>query len=252
MSEIRALHLDLIGVINNASSLPQDIKRILRKNRYIRVLKDMGDNGKWFAMVTFFRTKDGSFISPTTALTEKDINFFLIQAKNTYKGSTIVVKTGAKEKPGKIKVDGEENQRCNIRGAATIIRVSQNGNVEVYRVTSPTVDNKKQIRVFTRFEDILPFENEHLLNATIEDNEVLKEFADDIKRAHTETKEKKDREYERIEVPAEKEALVEKPETEETKEAPTEPETAPKPRKPEPKKKTAKGKSLKDLEAFKI
>ena len=212
MSEIRDLDLKLIGVINDAFSLPQDIKRILREDRSIRVLKDKRNNEKWFAMVTFRKEEDNFFTSPTTALTEKNINYFLIQARNTDQKSTIVVKTGAKEKPGKVKADGEGNQRCNIRGAATIIRVSQNGNVGIYRVNSPTIDNKKQIKVSILFKGTLPFKNKRSFNAKIKKNKIPKEFVPDLKKAYASINgsrlENKDQKIKRVEAPAKKERLM--------------------------------------------
>lgn len=249
---MQGLYFKLIGVINDATGLSESLKR----HGSIRVINDTKKGGQ-FAMVEFMRTEDGSFIPPTTELTEKDINFFLVEVVNTYMGAEMIVRTGDKEKPREIRVDKFGNQHCKISKAGTIIRVSRWGKVEIFHVTSPTVNNRKYIKTFPVFEDNLPFENSSLLDAVIKDEPVLKQFESDIKKAYDTIKEApkfenkmnlsevkynllkdKKREFKPVnpEIPPKVEDLIAKSETD-SKPKDTKPETEKtKPRKGTPKK----------------
>lgn len=129
-------------------------------------------------------------MSPITAITERDIDYFLIQVVNTYRGSIVIVKTGDDERITEAKVDQQGIQRIHIRNAGLLMRVSENGGVEIYRVSSPTANNKKTIRVFTLFTENLPFGNPKLLDAIINDDELLREFGSDLKAIYAALKQK--------------------------------------------------------------
>ena len=152
---------------------------------------DRNKEGKEFALVEFLKTEDGFYTSPVTELAEKDMTYFIVKAVNTYQGSTLIVKNAESGKPSKVKTDKRGIQRCNIRGSGIVIRVSQRGHVEIYYVTSPTENNKKKIKYVTLFEGDIPFNNSHIANIMIEDNETLKEYAEDIKEAYKQIKEDK-------------------------------------------------------------
>jgi len=185
---MKGLYLDnLIGVIKDASSLSQS----LRNHGSIRVFPDRSKEGKEFALVEFQKKPDGTFGSPATELAEKDMTYFLIQAVNTYKGSTLIVKNAENGKLREIRTDRRGIQKCNIRGSGIVIRVSQRGHIEIYYVTSPTENNKKKVKYHTLFEGDIPFNNSHIANIMIEDNEYLKAHAEDIKKAYEQIKENK-------------------------------------------------------------
>ena len=185
---MQGLYLDnLIGVIKDASSL----SRSLRNHGSIRVFPDQNKPDKEIALVEFLKTEDGFYTSPVTELAEKDMTYFIVKAVNTYQGSTLIVKNAESGKPGKVKTDKRGIQRCNIRGSGIVIRVSQRGFVEIYYVSSPTENNKKKVKCLTLFEGNIPFNNSHIADIMIEDNETLKEYAEDIKEAYKRIKENK-------------------------------------------------------------
>jgi len=184
---MKGLHFNLIGVIKNAFSIPEN----LRKHGSIRAFPDKKKEGNYFAFVEFQRKTDGTFGSPVTGLAEKDMDYFLIQAVNTYGGSTLIVKHAESGKSKEVRTDKRGNQRCNIRSAGIVIRVNQNGQVEVYYVASPTVNDKKEIQCHTFYEGNLPFGNSQILDVMLAADKNLNEHAEDIKAAYKQIKEDK-------------------------------------------------------------
>ncbi len=185
---MKGLFFNLIGIIKDAAALPQNIKKILREVQSVRLREDRP--GKWSAMIPFLKAPNGSFMSPITAITEKNIDYFLIQVVNTYRGSTIIAKTGDDERIKEAKMDQQGIQRIHMRNVGLLMRVSENGSVEVYRISSPTENNKKTIKVFTLFAENLPFENSKLLDALINDDELLREFGSDLKTTYESLKQR--------------------------------------------------------------
>lgn len=208
MKEIQGLFFNLLGIIKDASTLPKTLKN----NQLIHVWRQ---ENKESASIKFVKDPEGNFFKPpSTELTEKEIDYFLIQIVNSYKGATLIVKSGEKNKSKEIRVDKNGIQRCNIRNAGLVTRVNQRGDVEIYYVSSPTIENKKQIKVLTIFEDNLPFEDSGLIDTVIENEEKLKPHGTELKEAYAKLKAKTN---EKKETPTEPQKEVKKVENSLTK-----------------------------------
>ncbi|GAG36777.1 unnamed protein product, partial [marine sediment metagenome] len=171
------LHVNLLGVIKNPSSIPKNVRHL--ESIYVT-------RNRSLAYVTFQIASDGYCTPPTTELAEKNMDYFLIEVVNTYKGAKIAVKKEGKEK--NVWVDQKGIQRARINGSGQIIRVNNRGHVEIYYISSPTENDKKKIKYLVRFEDDLNFilRNPQLLQKRIEDDktETLKEHEEEIKKLH--------------------------------------------------------------------
>ncbi len=264
------LHVEIIGVIDDASSLSKS----LRDHGFIHVMqgKDRDGKDKEFAFVYFQKREDGSFHLPTTALRINDMRIN-IRVTNTYQGARLLAISETGKKP-KIRVDTRDRwqERCMIgttKGGAVIARVSRGGDVKISllsisrKVGEGEIEELLQVGRLDVYQANIPVNNPGYVGAFINQDPELKKFSPELEEAI------KSFENDRPSGPSNKLDLTEaikrkeekkKEEEEETKTPPEEkkieetktlPEVLPepepeKPKKPEkktaPKKKAASGK----------
>ena len=123
------LHVNLIGVIKNTNSIPKK----LRHHKSIYIARNPETKEETKAYITFQRNPEtGYFISPTTELNERDVDYFLIEVVNAYREARMAVKTRIKNKwrDKEVRTDRKKIQRCRVNGLSLMIRVTTQGKTE--------------------------------------------------------------------------------------------------------------------------
>lgn len=183
---MKALYFNLLGIFKNPKNLPksESIRRFTTKK------------GREQASIRF--QPDGDFfMSPVKGVSESNVDFFLVEVVNTFGGSRMVARVGKEDRSREPYTDsrsGKQMLRLSGGAAATLVRVHNTGKVEMLRVSSPIVNNRKTIEVFSLFEGNLPFENEAVFKAVVTGNETLSQFAEDIRQLHKQAASSKPRE----------------------------------------------------------
>jgi len=189
MKDFEELCFNLLGLLKNPDKLPEDVK----KNKAIWHFRNKKD--KKMASVRF--DPDGDFFkSPVAGITEDSVDFFQIEVIDTCRNSRILARVGNNDRPRYPFTDknsGKQQIRLTGKDATTLIRVNKEGHVEILRVSSEVINNRKQIEVFPLFKGKLLFENEAELKVVISDNEFLSLFEKDIKELHDSLNKPKER-----------------------------------------------------------
>lgn len=180
MKDRKELCFNLLGLLKNPDKLPEDVK----KNKAIWHFRNK--KNKKMASVRF--VPDGDFFkSPVAGITKDGVNFFQIEVINTCRDSRMLARVGNNDRPRYPFTDensGKQRIRLTGKDATTLIRVNKESYVEILRVSSEVINNRKQIEVDSLFEGKLLFKNEAELKVVISGNEFLSLFEKDIKGLH--------------------------------------------------------------------
>jgi len=185
MKLANGLYVNLIGVIKNPSFLPDYLKR----DKSVYVSRNPETRKETKAYITFRHdSKNNHFNSPLPEISESDINYFLMEVVNAYRGgSRMAVKSlisANKWKDKPVRTDKRKIQRCRVNGRSEIIRVDVNGKAEIYSISAPTVNDKKEVISSTIFCGNLPFENTNAFQNMIKRYSFLEEHKNDLKRLY--------------------------------------------------------------------
>lgn len=186
---MKDFEFNLIGLFKNPDELPEDVK----KDKAIWHFRNK--KGKKMASIRF--VPDGDFFkSPVAGITEDDVDFFQIGVINTCEDSRMLARVGNNDRPKYPFTDensGKQRIRLTGKDATTLIRVNKEGHVEILRVSSEVINNRKQIEALSLFKGKLLFKNEAKLKVVISDNEFLSLFEKDIKELHDSLNKPKER-----------------------------------------------------------